>query len=135
MQLQKLVNMFGGDFMCCYGEKVYKLMLYGGFSCLNCDGMLGCGGCIFCNVVLFVDEVQQYCFIVEQFVYQVQFVNWVKCYLVYFQVYISIFVEVQVFCLMYCQVVSVVNIVGLCVGICLDCVLQVVFDLLSEYYQ
>lgn len=32
-------------------------MLYGGFSCFNCDGIIGCGGCIFCNVVLFVDEV------------------------------------------------------------------------------
>jgi radical SAM superfamily enzyme len=50
MQLQKLVNMFGGDLMRRYGEKVHKLTLHGGFSCPNRDGTLGRGGCTFCNV-------------------------------------------------------------------------------------
>ena len=49
MQLQKLVNMFGGDLMRRYGEKVHKLTLHGGFSCPNRDGTLGQGGCSFCN--------------------------------------------------------------------------------------
>ncbi len=31
MQLQKLVNMFGGDLTRRYGQKVHKLTLHGGF--------------------------------------------------------------------------------------------------------
>ncbi len=50
MQLQKLVNMFGGDLLQRYGQKVHKLTLHGGFSCPNRDGTIGRGGCTFCNV-------------------------------------------------------------------------------------
>lgn len=56
MQLQKLVNMFGGDLTRRYGEKVHKLTLHGGFSCPNRDGTIGRGGCTFCNVASFADE-------------------------------------------------------------------------------
>ncbi|BBU80531.1 hypothetical protein EIMP300_19310 [Escherichia coli] len=44
MQLQKLVNMFGGDLTRRYGQKVHKLTLHGGFSCPNRDGTIGPGG-------------------------------------------------------------------------------------------
>jgi hypothetical protein len=43
MQLQKLVNMFGGDLLQRYGQKVHKLTLHGGFSCPNRDGTIGRG--------------------------------------------------------------------------------------------
>ena len=33
----------------CFGEKLYKLALDGGFSCPNRDGSLGTRGCIFCS--------------------------------------------------------------------------------------
>jgi hypothetical protein len=32
-----------------FGEKVYKVGLYGGFTCPNRDGTAGVGGCTFCN--------------------------------------------------------------------------------------
>lgn len=32
-----------------FGEKVYKISLYGSFTCPNRDGSKGTGGCIFCN--------------------------------------------------------------------------------------
>jgi len=32
-----------------FGEKVYRVSLWGGFSCPNRDGTQGEGGCIFCN--------------------------------------------------------------------------------------
>ena len=32
-----------------FGETVYKVGLYGGFTCPNRDGTLGRGGCAFCN--------------------------------------------------------------------------------------
>ncbi len=60
MQLQKLVNMFGGDLLRRYGQKVHKLTLHGGFSCPNRDGTIGRGGCTFCNVASFADEAQQH---------------------------------------------------------------------------
>ena len=135
MQLQKLVNMFGGDLMRRYGEKVHKLTLHGGFSCPNRDGTLGRGGCTFCNVASFADEEQQHSSIAEQLAHQAQRVNRAKCYLAYFQAYTSTFAEVQVLRSMYQQAVSQANIVGLCVGTRPDCVPGAVLDLLSEYRQ
>lgn len=135
MQLQKLVNMFGGDLMRRYGEKVHKLTLHGGFSCPNRDGTLGRGGCTFCNVASFADEAQQHRSIAEQLAHQAQLVNRAKRYLAYFQAYTSTFAEVQVLRSMYRQAVSAANIVGLCVGTRPDCVPQAVLDLLSEYHQ
>ncbi len=135
MQLQKLVNMFGGDLMRRYGEKVHKLTLHGGFSCPNRDGTLGRGGCTFCNVASFADEAQQHRSIAEQLAHQAQLVNRAKRYLAYFQAYTSTFAEVQVLRSMYRQAISQANIVGLCVGTRPDCVPEAVLDLLSEYHE
>ena len=101
MQLQKLVNMFGGDLSRRYGQKVHKLTLHGGFSCPNRDGTIGRGGCTFCNVASFADEAQQHHSIAEQLEHQAQLVNRAKRYLAYFQAYTSTFAEVQVLRSMY----------------------------------
>lgn len=112
MQLQKLVNMFGGDLTRRYGQKVHKLTLHGGFSCPNRDGTIGRGGCTFCNVASFADEAQQHRSIAEQLAHQANLVNRAKRYLAYFQAYTSTFAEVQVLRSMYQQAVSQANIVG-----------------------
>ena len=135
MQLQKLVNMFGGDLARRYGEKVHKLTLHGGFSCPNRDGTIGRGGCTFCNVASFADETQQNHSITEQLAYQATRVNRAQHYLAYFQAYTSTWAEVQVLRAMYQQAVGQANIVGLCVGTRPDCVPEAVLDLLSEYQQ
>lgn len=116
MQLQKLVNMFGGDLLQRYGQKVHKLTLHGGFSCPNRDGTIGRGGCTFCNVASFADEAQQHKSIAEQLAHQASLVNRAKQYLAYFQAYTSTWAEVQVLRSMYQQAVAQANIVGLCVG-------------------
>ncbi|MFW0975395.1 TIGR01212 family radical SAM protein [Leclercia pneumoniae] len=134
MQLQKLVNMFGGDLLRRYGEKVHKLTLHGGFSCPNRDGTIGRGGCTFCNVASFADETQQQHSIAEQLAHQASRVNRARHYLAYFQAYTSTWAEVQVLRAMYQQAVSQANIVGLCVGTRPDCVPEAVLDLLSEYH-
>lgn len=126
MQLQKLVNMFGGDLLRRYGQKVHKLTLHGGFSCPNRDGTIGRGGCTFCNVASFADEAQQHHSIAEQLAHQAHLVNRAKRYLAYFQAYTSTFAEVQVLRSMYQQAVSQASIVGLCVGTRPDCVPQAV---------
>ena len=133
MQLQKVVNMFGGDLTRRYGQKVHKLTLHGGFSCPNRDGTIGRGGCTFCNVASFADEAQQHRSIAEQLAHQANLVNRAKRYLAYFQAYTSTFAEVQVLRSMYQQAVSQANIVGLCVGTRPDCVPDAVLDLLCEY--
>ncbi|EPN9528892.1 TIGR01212 family radical SAM protein [Cronobacter malonaticus] len=135
MQLQKLVNMFGGDLTRRYGQKVHKLSLHGGFSCPNRDGTLGRGGCTFCNVASFADETQQHLSIQQQLVQQAARVDRARRYLAYFQAYTSTFAEVNVLRAMYQQAISQADIVGLCVGTRPDCVPESVLDLLAGYHE
>ncbi|EGT5184082.1 TIGR01212 family radical SAM protein [Cronobacter sakazakii] len=135
MQLQKLVNMFGGDLTRRYGQKVHKLSLHGGFSCPNRDGTLGRGGCTFCNVASFADETQQHLSIQQQLAQQAARVNRARRYLAYFQAYTSTFAEVNVLRAMYQQAISQADIVGLCVGTRPDCVPESVLDLLAGYRE
>ncbi len=135
MQLQNLVNMFGGDLFRRYGQKVHKLTLHGGFSCPNRDGTIGRGGCTFCNVASFADEAQQYRSIAEQLAGQASLVNRARRYLAYFQAYTSTWAEVEVLRNMYQQAIAQASIVGLCVGTRPDCVPDAVLDLLSVYAE
>lgn len=135
MQLQKLVNMFGGDLGRRYGEKVHKLTLHGGFSCPNRDGSIGRGGCTFCNVASFADEAEQHRSISEQLARQAGRINRASRYLAYFQAYTSTFAEVQVLRSMYKEAVSQADVVGLCIGTRPDCVPDSVLDLLSDYRE
>ncbi|WP_105628228.1 TIGR01212 family radical SAM protein [Cronobacter malonaticus] len=135
MQLQKLVNMFGGDLTRRYGQKVHKLSLHGGFSCPNRDGTLGRGGCTFCNVASFADETQQHLSIQQQLAQQAARVDRARRYLAYFQAYTSTFAGVNVLRAMYQQAISQADIVGLCVGTRPDCVPESVLDLLAGYHE
>ncbi|MFP1892641.1 TIGR01212 family radical SAM protein [Lonsdalea quercina] len=135
MQLQRLINMFGGDLQRRYGEKIHKLTLHGGFNCPNRDGTLGRGGCTFCNVASFADEQMQQRSIAEQLSAQAGKVNRAKRYLAYFQAYTSTYAEVQVLAAMYREALTQADMVGLCVGTRPDCVPDAVLDLLSEYRQ
>ncbi|MFP1823269.1 TIGR01212 family radical SAM protein [Lonsdalea quercina] len=135
MQLQRLINMFGGDLQRRYGEKIHKLTLHGGFSCPNRDGTLGRGGCTFCHVASFADEQMQQRSIAEQLSDQAGKVNRAKRYLAYFQAYTSTYAEVQVLAAMYREALTQADMVGLCVGTRPDCVPDAVLDLLSEYRQ
>ncbi|SLM61509.1 COG1242: Predicted Fe-S oxidoreductase [Dickeya aquatica] len=135
MQLQKLINMFGGDLQRRYGEKIHKLTLHGGFSCPNRDGTLGRGGCTFCNVASFADEQMQQQSIADQLAAQAGKVNRASRYLAYFQAYTSTYAEVQVLDSMYRQALSEADMVGLCVGTRPDCVPDSVLDLLAAYHE
>ncbi|WJV62955.1 TIGR01212 family radical SAM protein [Pectobacteriaceae bacterium CE70] len=135
MQLQKIINMFGGDLQRRYGEKIHKLTLHGGFNCPNRDGTLGRGGCTFCNVASFADEHMQQISITQQLETQAGKVNRAKRYLAYFQAYTSTYAEVQVLESMYCQALEQAEMVGLCVGTRPDCVPDAVLDLLAGYRE
>ncbi len=133
MQLQNVVNMFGGDLSRRYGEKVHKLMLHGGFSCPNRDGTVGRGGCTFCNVASFASEDQQFNSISQQLTHQILRPHRAKRYLAYFQAYTSTYAEVTVLDNLYRQALAQADIVGLCVGTRPDCVPQSVLNLLAGY--
>ncbi|WP_154675911.1 TIGR01212 family radical SAM protein [Entomohabitans teleogrylli] len=135
MQLQKLVNMFGGDLARRYGQKVHKLSLHGGFSCPNRDGTIGRGGCTFCHVASFADESSQHHSIARQLASQAERVNRASRYLAYFQAYTSTWAEVQVLRSMYQQAIELTSVVGLCVGTRPDCVPDSVLDLLNGYRE
>ncbi|KAA8999255.1 TIGR01212 family radical SAM protein [Affinibrenneria salicis] len=135
MQLQKLINMFGGDLQRRYGEKIHKLTLHGGFSCPNRDGTLGRGGCTFCNVASFADEGMQRLSIAQQLAAQAGKVNRAKRYLAYFQAYTSTWAEVETLDGLYRQALAQADMVGLCVGTRPDCVPDEVLDLLCRYRQ
>ncbi|USD32027.1 MULTISPECIES: TIGR01212 family radical SAM protein [Vibrio] len=135
MQLHEMVNTIGQDLQRRYGEKVHKLTLHGGFSCPNRDGMIGRGGCTFCNVASFADEKSQIKSIGEQLNDRANEVRRAKKYLAYFQAYTSTYAEVQVLKSMYEQALKTADIVGLCVGTRPDCVPDAVLDLLSGYAQ
>ena len=47
------------------------MTLHGGFSCPNRDGTIGRGGCTFCNVASFLDELTQQQSISDQLQQQV----------------------------------------------------------------
>ncbi|PWC20246.1 TIGR01212 family radical SAM protein [Brenneria roseae subsp. roseae] len=135
MQLQKLINMFGGNLQRRYGEKIHKLTLHGGFNCPNRDGTLGRGGCTFCNVASFADEQMQQRSIACQLAAQAGKVNRAKRYLAYFQAYTSTYAEVKVLESLYQQALKQTAMVGLCVGTRPDCVPDAVLDLLSGYHR
>ena len=128
--------MFGSDLKRRYGEKIHKLTLHGGFSCPNRDGTLGRGGCTFCNVSSFADEITQYQTIEVQLAKRAAEVkNRAKRYLAYFQAYTSTYAEVCLLKKMYEQALNQTDIVGLCVGTRPDCVSEDVLKLLSRYQQ
>lgn len=135
MQLQKLINMLGGNLQRRYGQKIHKLTLHGGFSCPNRDGTLGRGGCTFCNVASFADEQMQQSSIARQLAAQAGKVNRASRYLAYFQAYTSTYAEVSVLKSLYQAALDQADMVGLCVGTRPDCVPDAVLDLLSGYHE
>ncbi|WP_410013375.1 TIGR01212 family radical SAM protein [Sodalis sp. C49] len=135
MQLLQVVNMFGGDLLRRYGQKVYKLSLHGGFSCPNRDGTLGRGGCTFCNVASFADEQSQFRSVGEQVAGQARNADRAKRYLAYFQAYTSTYAEVRVLDRLYREALAQADIVGICVGTRPDCAPPEVLDLLAGYQR
>nr|WP_314267031.1 TIGR01212 family radical SAM protein [uncultured Moellerella sp.] len=135
MQLNEFVTMFGADLQRRYGEKIYKIMLHGGFNCPNRDGTLGRGGCTFCNVASFSDESAAQLSISQQISSQIGKISRARRYLAYFQAYTSTYAEVCILKERYEEALQQADIVGLCVGTRPDCVPNEVLSLLSDYHS
>lgn len=135
MQLNHVVNTLGSHLEKKYNEKIYKLTLHGGFTCPNRNGVIGKGGCTFCNVASIIDESIQIKSIEDQLLHQAQQMKKSKRYLAYFQAYTSTYAEVEVLKNQYETAIKQTDIIGLCIGTRPDCVPDEALDLLASYQE
>ena len=119
-----------------FGEKVYKVSLYGGFTCPNRDGTIGVGGCTFCNPassrpVKYHDGMT----IEQQLAEGCTYISrryGVKKFIAYFQDYSTTYGPVEALGKIYRKAFSHADIVGLSLCTRPDCLDDDVLDLLEE---
>ena len=116
-----------------FGCKVYKLSLYGGFTCPNRDGTLGSGGCIFCDGSGAFAEgrcesvAQQ----LEKAKVRVQRKIKDGKFIAYFQSFTNTYAPVEKLESLYRQAIAPEDIVALSIGTRPDCLGDDVIHLLS----
>lgn len=130
MHINLFVNTFGDYLKRKFGQSVHKISLHGGFTCPNRDGILGRGGCTFCNATSFTNVNNKS--IEEQLCNRSGKSN---KYLAYFQAYTSTYAEQKLLEEMYAKALNATDVVGLCVGTRPDCVSDEIIDLLSLYVE
>lgn len=118
------------------GGRVQKLSVDAGFSCPNRDGLVGAGGCIYCNNDAFNPD---YCSprltITEQLESGKKFfaVKYPEMrFLAYFQAYSNTYAPLPTLRTRYEEALSVPGIVGIVIGTRPDCVDESVLDYLAE---
>ena len=119
-----------------FQHKVQKVSLNAGFTCPNRDGMIGYGGCTYCNNQTFNPA---YCktekSVTEQLEEGKQF--FVRKYpdmkfLAYFQAYTNTYAELEELKRKYEEALAVSDIVGLVIGTRPDCMPEILLDYLEE---
>jgi len=117
-----------------FGCKVYKLSLDGGFSCLNRDGTIGTGGCIFCTGSGEFAEggPEPVAVQLERAKLRLHRKNKDGKYMAYFQAFTNTYAPVERLKQLYYEAIAPEDIVGLAVGTRPDCLGEAVVELLSE---
>lgn len=117
-----------------YGCKVYKLSLYGGFTCPNRDGTLGRRGCIFCTGSGEFAEGGQVPVTVqlERAKTRVAAKNKGGKYIAYFQAFTNTYAPAETLRQLYFDAIAPEDIVGLSIGTRPDCLGDDVMALLKE---
>ena len=120
----------------CFGCKVYKIALDGGFTCPNRDGTLGTGGCIFCsaggsgdfaeNRLLSITEQ------IESGKKRVEGKNKDGKYIAYFQAFTNTYAPVDELRAKYTEAINHPDIVAISIGTRPDCLGDDVLALLDE---
>ncbi|KXG44694.1 TIGR01212 family radical SAM protein [Tepidibacillus decaturensis] len=119
-----------------FGEKVFKVMLDGGFTCPNRDGSVATGGCIFCSARGSGDfagdrriELKQQFREVRDKMHE----KWPKAkYIGYFQAFSNTYAPVNELREMYEAILEEEGVVGLSIATRPDCLPDDVLDLLEE---
>ena len=133
MHLDDFVHTVGAEWQHRYKEKIHKLTLSAGFSCLNRDGTIGRGGCTFCNVDAFTDPAGGLSVAEQLCRGRKNIAERSRRYFAYFQAYTSTYAEVEYLRHLYDQALCEADIVGLCVGTRPDCLSRECIDLLLSY--
>lgn len=120
-----------------YGGRVQKVSVLAGFTCPNRDGLLGKGGCTFCNNDGFTPgylDTQQT--ITEQISAGLNFLRRrypnTRRYMAYFQSYSNTYGEFERLRACYDEALAHPEISGLAIGTRPDCLPDVVLDYLAE---
>lgn len=120
-----------------HGERVQKVSVVAGFTCPNRDGLVGRGGCTFCNNAGFtpsyLEEGQS---ITEQIEAGLDFLRRryprTQHYIAYFQSYSNTYGELKRLCGCYQEALAHPQIVGLAIGTRPDCLSDQVLDYLAR---
>ncbi|MCX7626744.1 MAG: TIGR01212 family radical SAM protein [Candidatus Sumerlaeaceae bacterium] len=133
----KPINYFHDHLIECYGQRVQKLCLDGGFTCPNRDGSKSFGGCLFCDSdgsgagkILAARPVG------EQVARQKALCQrryGAKLFIAYFQAFTNTYAPVERLRFLYDQALASDDVIGLSVGTRADCLDEQVCDLLASY--
>jgi len=136
MQLNEYVNTFGTHLKQKFGIRVRKLTVDANFSCPNRDGLIGRGGCTFCNMDSFVKPQQHLMTVEEQLAQRkLEMKHSDIKYIAYFQAYSSTYGEITRLKTLYQQALAAPDIIGISVGTRPDCITDEVLKLLADYGQ
>lgn len=121
------------------GERVFKVIVDGGFTCPNRDGSKGYGGCTYCNVDSFTPSVSRNAPNLREQVIQgmerARKGNKADKFIIYFQPNTNTYAPTHYLKMMYDEALSIEpeNIVGLSVGTRPDCIDAEKIALLESY--
>jgi len=118
-----------------FGEKVYKIGVYGGFTCPNRDGSKGSGGCLYCNPassapVNYVPGMS----VTEQLAVGCRYLgrrHGSRRFIAYFQDYSTTYADVDRLEALYREALASPGIVGLALCTRPDCLSAEILDLLA----
>lgn len=134
-----LYNDFGTWMKAQLPYKVQKISIDAGFTCPNRDGLLGHGGCTYCNNNSFNPS---YCdtkkSITEQLEEGKMFFSRKypdMKYLAYFQAYTNTYADINILKSMYEEALSVKDVAGIVIGTRPDCMPDSLLDYLEELNQ
>lgn len=119
-----------------FGRKVYKVGLWGGFSCPNRDGTLSTEGCTFCNPLSshpksFAEGKS----ITQQLSDGCRYINWrfsVNSFIAYFQDYTTTYGNLSDLDTLYSESLSYQGVLGLSLCTRPDCLQKPILDYLED---
>lgn len=119
-----------------FGTKVYKVSLFGGFTCPNRDGSKGLGGCIYCNPLSNLPLISSGESIKEQVAEGIGYVkkrhHGASKFISYFQHYSNTYGDISKLKKIYETAIDHTDIVGLAVSTRPDCLERGTLNLLNE---
>ncbi|MBT3235177.1 MAG: TIGR01212 family radical SAM protein [Bdellovibrionales bacterium] len=137
-----IINSYADYLRQLHGERVQKVTVDGGFTCPNRDGLVGVGGCTFCNNASFSpayslgqrdlsikEQVERGILRVKQ-----RYRN-VNKFVVYFQAYSNTYAPLEQLQRLYQEALDHPQVIGLAIGTRPDCLRPEIVDYLDSIAQ